>query len=183
MSRLSAEYPITVLIYEDGAEAARLLRALASHLSAVSLICCGFVQQDEVRADRPKCDMFLVDVASGDRLKISEDRGPMARGCRLDSAELVRALSVARQALAHGADVLFLNKYGKSESEGKGFRPLIADAIEREIPVVIAVPAKNVESWRAFAADLAMEHDVVELASRFGSDLEKLTEALGLRIG
>ena len=118
--------------------------------------------------------MYLVDIDSGERLKISEDRGPMARGCRLDSAELVRALGLARGMLAEGADLLVLNKYGKSESEGRGFRPLIADALDRDIPILIAVPRKNLDSWRLFAGDLAAEHDVSALLSLSGEDAARL---------
>ena len=179
MARLTAAHPIMALVYEDGARAALVLRAIADAVAAAGVRCCGFVQHDEVRSDRPRCDMYLVDVVSGDRLKISEDRGPHARGCRLDSAELVRALGLVRTALADDAELLILNKFGKSESEGQGFRPLIAEAIEREIPVVIGVPRKNVEGWRQFCGGLAAEHEVSSLR---GLAAGEMLERLGLSV-
>lgn len=171
MARLSAKHPITALIYDDGAQAALVLRVAAEVLAQAGVRCCGFVQHDEPRTDRPRCDMYLVDVVSGDRLKISEDRGPYARGCRLDSAELVRALGLVRGALADEAEVLILNKFGKSESEGQGFRSLIAEAIERSIPVIIGVPRKNIEAWRQFCGDLAAEHEASRLAIMAGGEM------------
>ncbi len=179
MGRLTAAHPITALIYEDGAEAAQVLRSVADALTAAGVRCCGFVQHDEPRSDRPRCDMYLVDVVSGDRLKISEDRGPHARGCRLDSAELVRALGLVRGALAGGAEVLILNKFGKSESEGQGFRPLIAEAIESEIPVIIGVPSKNIDGWRQFCGELSTDRDVGGLA---GLGTGALLQRLGLSV-
>lgn len=160
MSRLHSAPPITALVYEDGAAASALLVRIAAELAATGTTCCGFVQRDEERPDRPRCDMFLVDVAFGTRLKISEDRGPHAKGCRLDASELARATALAHEMLAGTADILILNKYGKSESEGGGFRSLIAQALEQGVPVLIGVPRRNIAGWRAFAGDLAAEQDV-----------------------
>ncbi len=50
-----------------------------------------------------------------------------------------------------------LNKFGKTEAEGGGTRALIAAAVARGVPVLIAVPDRNLESWRAFAGELAVE--------------------------
>ncbi len=101
--------------------------------------------------------MVIECLSTGERLKISEDRGPLARGCRLDVGVLAEALVSARTEIQKQPDVLVVNKFGKSEAEGGGFRPLIADAIELGIPVLIAVPWRNIESWRHFAGELATE--------------------------
>jgi len=50
-----------------------------------------------------------------------------------------------------------LNKFGKAECEGRGLRDLIASAIDRGIPVIIGVPKRNLEAWRNFAGDFAVE--------------------------
>ena len=41
---------------------------------------------------------------------------------------------------------------------------VIADALERGIPVLIAIPTCNLDSWRAFAGDLAGEITAETLA-------------------
>jgi hypothetical protein len=124
-------------------------------------LCAGVLQRDEPAHDaKSRCDMVLECLSSGQRLKISEERGAHARGCRLDLGELMRALEAERQMLSSKPDVLFVNKFGKTESEGGGFRPLIADAMELGIPVIITVPWRNLENWRLFAGDFALERTV-----------------------
>ena len=49
-----------------------------------------------------------------------------------------------------------LNRFGKGESEGQGFRAVIEDACMRGIPVLTAVREAYVEAWEAFAGDLGL---------------------------
>lgn len=177
--RLGTSRPILAITYSDGVRAASVLRRLATELMHRDIHCCGFVQLDEPRDDRARCDMVLIDLASRQRLRISEDRGPLARGCLLDAGELVRAVEHMRGRLDQGADVLIINKFGKTEVEGGGFRSLISDAMERNVVVVIAVPWRNIESWRMFAGDLAEE--VAAEAVADGDDIG-LAGRLGLSI-
>lgn len=149
---------ILAITYADAGLATSVMLRLVRKLQASGKTCGGFLQQDDPPCNgRSRCDMFIECLSTGQRLKISEDRGPLARGCRLDVGALVTALAVAREAIHARPDVLVVNKFGKTESEGGGFRPLIADAIELAVPVVIAVPWRNIESWRLFAGDFATE--------------------------
>lgn len=150
------------LVYSDGVRAGRVLDAIARDLQREGRRCAGFLQFDQFRPGRSRCDMILENIQTGVRVQISEDRGPQAQGCILDPHALLTAMADARERLREGADVLLLNKFGKAEAEGSGFRPLIADAVASEIPVVIGVPRRNLESWRVFANDLAVEFDLDE---------------------
>jgi hypothetical protein len=51
------------------------------------------------------------------------------------------------------------NKFGKTEAAGRGLRDTIADANGRGVPTVVFVPRRNIEAWREFAGDLAIEID------------------------
>ena len=148
---------ITALIYTDAAAADRALRGVARRFHAADRRLAGIVQRDEPRPDRVGCDMILEELSSGQAIAISQDRGPHARGCRLDLGELLRALQLVATALEQKPDLLILNKFGKTEAEGGGFRDLIVQAINAEVPVLIAVPCRNLDSWRAFAGELARE--------------------------
>jgi len=53
--------------------------------------------------------------------------------------------------------LLVVNKFGKIEADGGGLREAIADAVALGIPVLVGVPLRNIESWRAFAGGLAAE--------------------------
>ena len=165
MSRLSPTAPITAVIYQDRRPPDTLLAAVASRLGAAGVSLAGFVEKDMPRPGRTRCDMILEDLATGDQVQISEDRGEGARGCRLQVGELLRAMTSALAGLDLRPDLLIVNKFGKTESEGGGFRPLIAAALERAIPILIAVPARNLDSWRRFAGELAVEYRHDEVAS------------------
>ena len=167
--------PITALVYGSGSDPAAAMARIADHLASRGARCAGFIQRDVPMPGRSRCDMLLADVSSGATIAISEDRGAEARGCRLNESELSRAIMVAMQALESKPDLLLINKFGKSEAGGRGFLPLIAEAVERGIPLLIAVPWRNIESWRHFAGDLAREVAVGPLSN----DSARLCAELG----
>ncbi|MGL4324208.1 MAG: DUF2478 domain-containing protein [Beijerinckiaceae bacterium] len=151
---------MTALIYSDSALADQLLRDIALHLMEQGWSLAGLVQHNAPRPGRSRCDMILEELSSGEHVSISQDRGPHARGCALDTGQLLSAMQMVRQSISHKPDLVILNKFGKSESEGAGFRPLLSQLLEAEIPVLIAVPWRNIESWRLFAGEYAVEHPV-----------------------
>lgn len=162
---------LTALIYEDGPAFGRLSQRIARLMRAQGLSCAGFVQHDEECPGRSRCDMVLENLETGLRVQISEDRGAEARGCRLDPHALVAAVESARQTLSPHVDVLLLSKFGKAEAEGSGFRPLIAQALDLGVPIVVGVPKRNIDNWRTFAEDLAQEIPVEAIASQGDADV------------
>lgn len=151
------DFPITALIYSDSVAADCALRRVAVELLEGGYRLAGLVQINTPRPGRSRCDMLLEELASGEHLGISQDRGPEARGCALDIGQLLEAMQKVRTALAAKPDLVILNKFGKTEAEGGGFRPLIAEAIELGLPLLIGVPWRNIESWRIFAGPLSRE--------------------------
>lgn len=107
--------------------------------------------------------MVLEDLSTGQIVAISEDRGPEARGCRLDPAALERLFGAAAAGLDAGADLLVVNRFGKREAEGRGFRGAIEAAVTTGVPVLVAVSAANLDCWNAFtgALDERLEPNVV----------------------
>ncbi len=170
---------ITALIYTDSDAADRALRDVAMTLTERGSRLAGLVQRNTARPGRSRCDMVLEELASGELIGISQDRGPLARGCALDVGQLLGAMQIVRAALGTGPDLVILNKFGKTEAEGAGFRPLIAEAIEAGLPLLIAVPWRNIESWRLFAGTMAREIDLDQLTANGAS----LSDALCLGHG
>lgn len=165
MKKLVISSPITAILYSEGRDVDPVMLRIASHLQAQGCALAGFVQRNTARPGRRRCDMVLEDLATGAEIAISEDRGAMARGCHLDLGELLRGAELGRAALSAGPDLLIINKFGKSEGDGGGFRPLISEALHREVPVLVAVPWRNIDSWRLFACDLAREVPLASLLS------------------
>lgn len=159
------EHPVTAVLYENGKEIENLLAGIADHLRQNGFKLAGYIQRDRPKPGRSDCDMMLEDIATGHHLNISEDRGAAARGCKLDISALLEAGELLSQAIDERPDLLILNKFGKSEHEGGGLRPLIIRATELDVPVLIAVPMRNIASWREFVGDMNREVSPIQFAS------------------
>jgi nucleoside-triphosphatase THEP1 len=142
--------PLGVLVYDDSIAADRILSEAAAILGRADLRLAGVVQSNVAVPGRRKCAMNLVDLASGEEIAISQELGEGARGCRLDVAALAEASLAAERALRAGADLLIVNKFGKQEALGQGFRLAIAEALISGVPVVVGVSGLNLDALRDF---------------------------------
>ena len=131
-----------------------LLFDVAGRLAGSGVAVCGAVQQNLEGADIAKCHMDLHLLPSGDVRRISQSLGPLARGCRLDPAALESAVGQVEAAL-DSAQVLIVNKFGKQEAAGGGFRPVIASALAQGIPVLCGISGGARADFAAFADGLA----------------------------
>lgn len=133
-----------------------LLRAFAARAGAAGLRLAGIVQVNRDRPGCARCDMDAELLPDGPVVRISQSLGAAARGCRLDPEGLETAVAAAQARLeAGGVDLLVVNKFGKQEAAGRGFRPTIALALERGADVLVGVNPLNVEALRRFAGELA----------------------------
>jgi nucleoside-triphosphatase THEP1 len=154
--------PLTALVYDEGFAIGDVFRALASRARDAGLRLGGVIEQEAPPAVPGKrCDMVLEELASGEIIRISEDRGALARGCRLDHDGLARACALVLSSLKQ-CDLILLNKFGKTEAEGGGFRCIVSDALALEVPVVIGVPRRNFVAWRDYAGAFSIDHDLGE---------------------
>ena len=142
-----------------------LLQQLAEALKARGVTCAGVVQSNVDCGPERKCDMDLTVLHSGEVLRISQSLGIGARGCRLDPDALEHAVAATAEALSD-ADMLLVNKFGKHEAQGRGFRPLIGEAMALELPVLCGLNGANLPAFQEFTGGLAVE---------VAPDLEALT--------
>lgn len=129
-----------------------LIAAVADRLTMQSLRLAGTVQSNHDRPDRKKCDMDLRVLPDGPTVRISEDRGELARGCILDGGALEQTVLEVERRL-DGADILIVNKFGKREAEGRGLAPVIAEALHQGIPVLVGVNGLNLAAFLTFAGE------------------------------
>jgi hypothetical protein len=133
-----------------------ILAHLAEGLSARGLRLCGTVQINTERITSGPCDMDLRVLPDGPVLRISQDLGAHSRGCRLNPAALETAVGLVAERLVPGIDLLILNKFGKHEAEGRGFREVIGQALDLGVPVLVGVNRLNLAAFEAFAGGLAL---------------------------
>ncbi|MCB1465706.1 MAG: DUF2478 domain-containing protein [Rhizobiaceae bacterium] len=134
---------------------------LVLHAMACSIIDSGHrpvgTVQINTESDAGPCDMDVKILPVGGTIRISQTLGRASRGCRLDPAALETAVGLVEAELSKGADCLIVNKFGKHEAEGRGFRPVIADALARGIPVLVGINRLNRDAFVDFVGGFATE--------------------------
>lgn len=138
-------------------EADQLLADVAARLMAEGCRLAGAIQINVETQTGRACEMDLHVLALDQVVRISQNLGALSEGCRLDPAALEGAVGLVERALEGGPDLLIVNKFGKQELDGRGFRPLIGRALAEGIPVLCAVNGDNVERFAAFADGLAQD--------------------------
>lgn len=138
-------------------ETDRLVAALADTLARRGLRTCGLVQHNGEPGDGGRCDMDVRVLPDGPRFRISQSLGRGARGCRLDAAALEAAVAEVAARLDARTDILIVNKFGKHEAGGHGFRQLIADALGLGCPVLVGLNGLNRAAFLDFSGGLAAE--------------------------
>lgn|SRR5690554_20670 len=115
--------------------------------------------------------MSVRDIDTGEIYVISQYLGRDSRGCSLDLGSLAEAGTVLRKIIAEAEqgqrpDLVFINRFGHGEIQGRGFNQEFADIIAAGIPVLTLVAEKYLEGWRQFAegmaATLPLERHAIE---------------------
>jgi nucleoside-triphosphatase THEP1 len=158
---IPAEFPpnrqtlcqIGVVVYDDGLFGDALIARCAAGLVASGYRLGGVVQSNPQRHGRRRCDMYVKDLLGGAETIISFDRGNEARGCRLDPDAFARIGAWVERAVLERVDLLIINKFGREEAHGRGLRPVIAEALIAEIPLVIGVSTRNLRDFLTFVGD------------------------------
>jgi len=158
---------IAAILY-DGTQSQRvdeLIGELASKLRAKGFMLAGAIQSNPAAANRNRCDIVLEDLATRRVINASEDRGALASGCRLDQSALEQAVGLATSSVGPTTDFVIVNRFGKQEAEGNGFRSLIEQAVTLDVPVIVGLNRAHVDSWSEFVGGepqlLPMQIDTV----------------------
>ena len=146
---------LAAVVYErgQGLVTDALLAAFALRLKRAGFKLAGAVQSNDRVANRSRCDITLEDLATGRRIKASDDRGPFAKGCRLDESALEDSVGMALSSLEPETDLVVINRFGKREAQGHGFRPMIEQAVLLGVPALVGLNRAHLEAWRAFGGE------------------------------
>ena len=172
-------FPLAAIMLEHG-DIDEFLTEIATTLSARGLRVRGAVQTRGAVGGECHCaDMDLTTLGSNRVFRISQPLGNGSHGCRLHPGALAECSSFIEQELEQGADLLILNRFGRGEREGRGFRDLIAKAITLDVPVLTAVRPTYADAWHDFGAgmacDLPADRDAV---LRWVDSLQTVREAV-----
>ena len=87
----------------------------------------------------------------GDVVRLAHESKTHGAGCRLDIQQLADLSKRLSMALDDGADLVIINRFGRSEVEDGGLVDLIAQALDADVPVLIAVPEQRFPAWIKFS--------------------------------
>ena len=115
----------------------------------------GILQEEHSGSGGARSVTRLRNLSDDTLIQISQDLGRHARGCRLDPGGLAEAARRLEAMVDTGVDLLILNRFGKSEAEGAGLRPIIERAILAGVPVLTAVRGEYASAWEQFHDGMA----------------------------
>ncbi len=151
---MTSDSSIAIVRFDKEQNVDSVLAGAAKMLKQRGYRASGFLQREQDENGSGCCtDVFLEDIGSGNRFQITQSLGAGSKGCRLDPAGLVEAVSHMTQQINDQVDVLFLNRFGKGEEDGRGFRPVIESAFMLGIPTLIAVRDAYLDSFMQFCGD------------------------------
>lgn len=158
--------PVLAAIRFDEADIDGFLEQMVETLIKQGRSVRGVLQsRGEVSGECHCADMDLHVIGSDRVFRISQSLGNGSRGCRLHPGALAECAALLESELNGGVELLVLNRFGRGESEGRGFRDLIGAALSKGIPVLTALRRTYSEAWAAFggelACDLPMAQDAV----------------------
>lgn len=132
-----------------------LLLDVVDRLTARGLSLGGVVQVVSNRPGRHTDVVQLRDLRDGSQVRILQELGREARGCRLDPDAIAEVAGRLERTLDEGCDLLVINRFGRGESEGHGLRSVLERAVAMDLPTLAAVRSDYAEAWSAFHGGLA----------------------------
>jgi nucleoside-triphosphatase THEP1 len=121
-------------------------------------VAIGGVLQEAGTGPNDCCvQLNIVDIRTGRAERITQNRGPESRGCKLDPRGLAAISHRIADAIDANVDLVIINKFGRAESEGDGLRSCIEGAILAGVPILTSVREPYVDAWNLYHGGLAME--------------------------
>jgi len=145
-----AQCDLAAVVYGHDDDPDRLLIEFADDLRRSGLRPIGVVQVGRgCRSKNPALGVVLL--PGGEVVGLVQDSEAPAAGCRLDPGRLADLAMRLTGTIEGGADLVIINRFGRSEAGGKGLIDLIAQAVDADIPVLIAVPEQRFSDWIRFS--------------------------------
>jgi hypothetical protein len=116
-----------------------ILSESAQRIQLKGIAVGGLLQRFGERLPNGKRSMFVDDIQTGRSIRLDRPRGPGAIACMLDPDALAQAACLLKRAIETGVELLFVNRFGNAEADGRGIRAEFAEAICCGAAVVVAV--------------------------------------------
>ncbi|WOJ89118.1 DUF2478 domain-containing protein [Methylocapsa polymorpha] len=148
---------LAAFVYGEGEDPNRIVADFAEDLARRGHRLGGVIQIAAAAQDCECRETHVLDLETGEHLSILQDLGRHSQSCRIDSAALAAIGHRISSAIARNPELLFINRFGKLEAEGKGVFAEIGEAAAADIPTVVTVSTRYLDQWRQFTSGLDEE--------------------------
>lgn len=149
--KFDAQCDFASVVYGPQDDPDRLLIDFADDLCGSGRRLVGVIQCGRsCRAENPRLGAIMLPGRETVGL-VAHTEGCGAAACRLDDRRLGEIAKRLAAAMKDGADLVVINRFGRAEAEGRGLRELIGQALEVDIPVLVAVPERRFSDWIRFS--------------------------------
>jgi hypothetical protein len=150
LGNFDAQCDLAAVVYGGGDDPDGLISGFAADLRRSGHRPVGVVQLGRsCRSENP--ELGVVILPAGEVVGLASHDGRHASGCRLDTDRLASLAVRLAAAIEDGADLVIINRFGRSEAEGRGLIDLVPQALDADIPVLIAVPEQHFAAWIRFS--------------------------------
>lgn len=148
--------PLAAISLREGVAAEPLFDSVIETFRQNGVRIGGYVQRECYAPVGYDAEVLAEDIETGETFAIMQPRGGAGSGCRLDAGVLAHLAGRALARLDAEMDLLVLNRFGRTETEGNGLRAVYEKAIELGLPVLTSVKPEHVEGWKAYTGDLSV---------------------------
>jgi hypothetical protein len=148
-----ADNEILALVYGPGQRPDFLLAAFAQSQRQRGFRVVGLVQTRGLVRSQPTPGFVMLE--TGEWRPIDHGR----RGndpCVPAEGSFATATENLARSVAAGADLVIVNRFGRLETEGRGFWPVIEAAHRTDTPLVVALPRANLVAWLDWTGGMCM---------------------------
>jgi len=179
MEQVNKRKFLAAINYQKEFKIDALLQTIAVSLKAKGYQLAGYTQY-EVKDPKNRCPvMKLRNLKTDETARISQAMGMESRGCRLNPGALAEFSGKLVNELESSVDLLIINRFGKAETEGHGFRNVIEKAFLMQVPILTTVRAPYIEAWRGFCGKLGETlqtepNDILDWFDQLGAERRAL---------
>ena len=157
---------LAAIVYRPDDDVDALLAAFADDLMQKGHRLGGIVQRN-IRSEHGRRErMDVIDLMTGNALRICQNLGTGAAACKLNAGALAEAAMAVTRAVAANVELVVVNKFSKQEATGRGLRAEVAEAVAVGQPLLIAVRGDCWSTWMdftgGFGTKLACERRTID---------------------
>lgn len=157
LPRMNPPARLAGIVFARGAAIDAMIADICAELGAAGLGIAGVVQVDRGDGRPGISNLRLSGIRSGWEIPILQDRGPEARGCRLDPRAIADVAGLMREEIADDPDLVVINRFGRAETEGHGLRAVLEQVALSGTPLLIGVREDYADAWAEFHGGLGTQ--------------------------